>query len=505
MSFEFDVSRDVDLGGGYRLVAAGYRGTGRATEPNDYAVGATRSAATASALSDMMADAMDRAGLREEQAIELTLVPEPSETPSRSAGYGDAIVLEAPDLGENRGQLVMLTDEDGAISFHYPVASEDDQTPQGPSVRGAGNKKVFIIPADIPPGAAPDEEQTRSLASAVGRKILQVLTFPIVRAAGRLIGEPLVRWWEEQNRPYGVRWFQPDNYRSRPGPNLTASDWDTLDGRRALLFVHGTFSTSSGGFGGIPGRVMDGLATRYEGRIFALDHPSLSATPIDNASWFLQQVPPGVSLDVDIVAHSRGGLVARVLAGGHPASGLDLTPLSVRSVVCAGTPNHGTPLADPQHLSGLCDRLATAANLIPGFPASDVVDVVMLLVQYVAQGVLVGLRGLEVMNPNSAFLDELNQTPSREVAFRGIAADYEPDARGMKRVLAGAKDIGIDAIFEGAENDLVVPTLGVFTGSTQFSIDQSDVIRFESGRGVMHSTFWKEPEVAQQFARWLEG
>ena len=370
--------------------------------------GATRSSASTTILNDTLAAAMDRAEMREEQAIELELIPVPSEVRSRSAGYGDAVMLEVPDLGEDRGQLVMLTDEDGAISFHFPVESADDQTVQGPTVRGVGNTKLFVIPADVPPDEPPTEGETRSLASAVGRKVLQVLTFPIVRAAGRLIGEPLVRWWESNNRPYGVRWFGPDDFRSWPGQHFTDADWAGFSGQRSLLFVHGTFSTSSGGFGGMPSAVMRELAAKYENRVFALDHPSLSATPIDNVSWFLDQVPSGINLDLDVIAHSRGGLVARVLAGGHPGAGLDLSRVAVRSVVCAGTPNYGTPLADPDHLTALCDRLATAANVIPGFPAGDVVDVIMLLVQYVAQGVLEGLRGLEVMNPNSQFLAEIN-------------------------------------------------------------------------------------------------
>ena len=75
----------------------------------------------------------------------------------------------------------------------------------------------------------------------------------------------------------------------------------------------------------------------------------------------------------------------------------------------------------------------------------------------------------------------------------------------MKRVVAGAKDLGIDAVFEGADNDLVVPTLGVSTGTDAFAIDPGEMIRFDETRGVMHSTFWKEPEVTQEFGRWLTG
>jgi pimeloyl-ACP methyl ester carboxylesterase len=501
LSFEFEVEAEVALGTGYRLLARGYRGWGKSTEPSDYTGGETRSSATQLVLSAELADALDRAEMREEQAIELTLIPEPGGAPSRSARQEDAVVLETPDLGEGRGQVVMLTDEDGGISFHYPVESQTTQEIQPPDVRGAAGTKVFVIPAEVVAGGPGSEAETRSLIGMVGRKLIQVLSFPVVGAIGARAGEPLVRRWESSNRPYGVRWYSPSDFRSRDARAVT--DWADLDGKRALLFIHGTFSTSPGGFGGIPSDVMQKLDARYERRIFAFDHPSLSADPVDNATWFLEQIPDDVHLDLDIIAHSRGGLVARVLAGGMPNARLDLSRVSVHAVVCAGTPNYGTPLADAEHLSALCDRLATATNLVPGLPVGEIIDVVLLLVQVVAQAVLEGLRGLEVMRPHSEFLRAINQSPQSETRYFGVAADYEPTESGMKRVVSGLKDGAVDFVFQGTHNDLVVPTLGVHSGEHLFAIEQSHVVSFEASRGVMHSTFWKEPELAAALAGWL--
>ena len=502
MSFEFAVEPSVDLGSGYRLLAGGYRGQGRATEPSDYATGATRSATTRQAMSEEMEEALNRAGMREEQAIELMLIPEPGSQPSRSARQEEAVILETPDLGEERGQVVMLTDEDGGVTFHYPVDSVDSQQVQPPSTRGSGGSKIFVIPAEVAPTAPEAEGETRGLIGAVG-KLLQVLSFPVARAIGARVGEPLVRRWEADNRPYGIRWYGPDDFRRRDG--RTVADWKDLDGKRSLLFIHGTFSTSPGGFGGMPPSVMESLEVRYEGRVFAFDHPSLSADPVENVRWFLDQISDGVHLDLDIIAHSRGGLVARVLAGAMPDAGLDLSQVSVKSVVCAGTPNYGTPLADAEHLSSLCDRLATAANLVPGLPAGEVIDVVLILVQVVAQGALEGLSGLQVMRPQSEFLQSLNTAPETGTRYFGVAADYEPKQRGMQRVVAGLKDGAVDFVFQGVHNDLVVPTEGVHSGGHPFTIGRSHLVSFEANRGVMHSTFWKEPELASAFEDWLAG
>lgn len=501
MSFEFDVEPTVDLGLGYRLIARGYRGRGRSTEPSDYAAGETRSSATRQVLTADLAGALDRADMREEQAIDLMLIPEAGGAPSRSARQEDAVILETPDLGEGRGQVVMLTDEDGGVSFHYPVESETSQQIQPPSVRGAGGAKIFVIPAEVAPGEPGEDAETRSLVSMVGRKLIQVLSFPVVRTIGERVGEPLVRRWEAANRPYGIRWYGPSDLRTRDGRAL--DDWADLNGKRSLLFIHGTFSTTPGGFGGIPVGLMERLEERYQGRVLAFDHPSLSADPVENVNWFLDQIPDGVHLDVDVVAHSRGGLVARVLAGGNPDAGLDLSKVSVRAVVCVGTPNYGTPLADAEHLSSLCDRLATAANLVPGLPVADIIDVALLLVQVVAQAVLEGLSGLQVMRPGSDFLRSINTAPETGTRYFGVAADYEPTERGMKRVVAGLKDGAVDLVFQGAHNDLVVPTVGVHSGDHPFAIDTSHLVSFDASRGVMHSTFWNEPELAEALTHWL--
>jgi hypothetical protein len=50
----------------------------------------------------------------------------------------------------------------------------------------------------------------------------------------------------------------------------------------------------------------------YGGRVYALDHPTVGATPIANALTLVNALPAGARLHV--ATHSRGGLVAEVLA-----------------------------------------------------------------------------------------------------------------------------------------------------------------------------------------------
>ena len=54
------------------------------------------------------------------------------------------------------------------------------------------------------------------------------------------------------------------------------------------------------------------LASHYGSGILALEHFTLSQSPLQNALDFLMACSPGIT--IDIMSHSRGGLVADVLA-----------------------------------------------------------------------------------------------------------------------------------------------------------------------------------------------
>ena len=172
-----------------------------------------------------------------------------------------------------------------------------------------------------------------------------------------------------------------------------------------LLFVHGTFSTAAGGFGALPAATLDKLATRYGRRVLAAEHPTLSVDPLANATAMLEQLPAGRRIPVDIVAHSRGGLLARVLAAAAVAD--PAFPLRVRRIVYVATPNAGTPLADPHLLDQYVNRMSTMLNLVPDGPWSvvtDVFDGVLTGVKVLAHGAVGGLPGLAAMNPGGPWL-----------------------------------------------------------------------------------------------------
>ena len=108
-----------------------------------------------------------------------------------------------------------------------------------------------------------------------------------------------------------------------------------------LVFLHGTASSTQSSFGMLWDRSnQEGARTRqtllpiYGNRVLALEHRSLSESPITNALALVSRLPPGAELH--LVSHSRGGLVGELLAlSGCPNLADVLNPEMVRTLFAA--------------------------------------------------------------------------------------------------------------------------------------------------------------------------
>lgn len=487
----------VELAPGYRLRAPGLQGR---VELRDSRAPRTRGGGDELA-TEALDDVLESAGMNELQSIviEAVHVPVPDGQQVRTAGGEEGLVLEVPDLGETVGQVVMAIDEDGTISWHYPQSPAGDVEP--PATRGAGATKTFVIratsptPTDLDPG-------TRSLLGGIGKKVLKVLVYPVADTVLQTAARFFARKWEEKNRPYGIRWFRPDDYREPIGTPITAGDWALLSEGRSLLFVHGTFSRAFSGFWGIPPATMAELNRIYGGRVFAYDHFTLSHDPERNLVEFLDRMPESASLDVDLISHSRGGLVSRALAG---ETTLGPVPrMNVGKAVFVASPNHGTLLANAPHMMAFIDRYTSMLNLIPPGPhavVTDILEAIVTVVKMIGNSALEGLSGLTSMDPAGQFLAHLNRGTPTSAEYYGIASDYEPQGG----LAAMVKDGVVDRIFDDAANDLVVPTIGVYSGSSDpaFPIPSDRVLEFDTSRAIGHSDYFSRPETSTALLGWL--
>jgi hypothetical protein len=412
---------------------------------------------------------------------------------TRSAAYGQpAMELSVPDPGPDWGQVVLAVDEAGVATWHLAR----DASGAVDTTRGSGDR-TYLIPRRVVPPA--HDADTRGLIGFAGRKVLKVLVFPLLDPVAEQVGEQLALRWERSQRPYRLRAFTPDDYQGADTTLIADGDWARLAGGPALLLVHGTFSRAHSAFGDMPPDFVEWLHHRYQGRVFAFDHHTLSASPQQNIEWLLEAIPADLALDLDIICHSRGGLVSRLLTERPDA--LNAQRLRVRRSVFLAAPNAGTVLADPEHFGDLVDTVTNVLNCFPDNGATDILGAVITVVKQLAVGALGGLDGLGSMQPGGPFLAELNATPITDTEYFAIAADFEPPPGSG--FAAYAKNLVHDLIF-GTANDLVVPTDGVWDveNSANFPITERHV--FHSEHGVAHSSITRHPMAVEQIRTWLE-
>jgi hypothetical protein len=499
-------SERVNLGGGYALLAPGLRGRAERLDGGPADLRARTDTTT------LLAATLASAGMTSVATIEIEAMPTPVAAPVelRLARGEEALLLEVPDLGPEAGQVVLAINESGALTWHFPLEGGHIQPP---SVRGAGDKKRFLIRRRVPPVVAPEPARERALWGALGRKLLKVIVYPIT---DRLLTAPLAHiaeYWEEANRAYRLRQFSPDNYRSKASAAerdrfmLAASDLDRLVAGRALLFVHGTFSTAHGAFHDLPPEFMSELHQRYGGRVFAFDHFTMSHDPERNVRWFVDAIRrlSAKPLDLDIVCHSRGGLVARTLAEGKDAFGIDTDQVRTNRIALVAVPNGGTVLTDPDHMVEMIDRFTTALNAFPPGGVADIFEGLLISVKIIGHGALNALVGLQSMHPQSQFLKKLNRGGQPQERYFAVAADYEPNEPSLRSLLAASAVHLVDKVFEDAENDFVVPERGVYekNGSECFPIGGNRCLRLPASAGVMHTTMFGHPEVVRRLGEWL--
>lgn len=313
-----------------------------------------------------------------------------------------------------------------------------------------------------------------------------------------------------------------------------------VDRGRVLLIVHGTFSNCTAildqflrhdaKLGRSPGSYLSALGQGYE-QVLLFEHPTLQVAPWINA-LDLSRAFAGKDVQIDVICHSRGGLVTRWWL-----EVLSRPLLAHARVVFVGAPLMGTGLASPhrlrtamklftnyaialQHASGM------AALAVPVFGFAEVLAGIVgsatsvLSKAPVADSLIAAIPGLASMSrygeDGSQFISGNVELAKLEYGWAAapsgyfaVQSNFEPQAvgwrfwRAFRKPVERIANVGTDAIFSGA-NDLVVDTASMTTLTQKVKLaGPGRVHDFSTSETVHHTNYFEQAETLDFIAKTL--
>ncbi len=465
------------------------------------------------------------------------ILEEPSSTPATL----DGIVISnrrciSPGTSRDAGieEITALPDDvvrvEMANGFEQYIRVDDLLRERGRQTRsrdGVEGWEIQTLPR-IPGSYAGD----RGLFS-IGIKVLEFFGVDLKGKTAGMLGEKLEKKLLDRE-PGLYRLGFADALQLSPTKSADRPD----DGAPVLVFLHGTASSFQGSFGKLwdPRESAGGrdarqkLQSLYGANVYAWEHRSLTESPIKNALELLELLP--ADSRIDLVSHSRGGLVGELLCLGQRETDndplrseflddlfaadrtldLDLDPLAqaaekerddayradrqrlqqlrqllgkknitIGRFVRVACPARGTTLA-----SGRLDRWLSILNHLSG--SSLVGDGIGFLLGVVKERTDPRtLPGLEAMMPGSA-LTSMLQHPDlvTRADLTVIAGDLEGGS------LWGKFKLLVTDWFYSSQHDLVVNTGSMFGGIQR----PPGLARFRQDQGdkVNHFSYFVNPE-----------
>lgn len=389
-----------------------------------------------------------------------------------------------------KDDLIELIFED---DIHRWVTTEELERDFKNQLSRGGEPDVLEVPAQFSSG------DTSRGATAWILKALRVLKFDPVKEAAKKFAEV---WDAKIMRDPGL-------FRFDKGLDKKAEKIEQIKGKAGkpiLLFIHGTFSSTMGGFGTLEPDAWKLLEEHFGSEIYGYDHYTLSKNPVENALDLVKRLPPKAK--VHIVTHSRGGLIGellcrsgrkepfddldRKLIGENERIAKDLDELgkllsstqriSVERFVRVACPARGTNLASKRVDRWLELFINVTGKLLP--PGANTAYGVLtdLLLDFKKQGTNPeAFPGLAVMDPESSFIKMINRSDVElDVDLSVIAGDIE------KTGAIGRLAVFFADLFYSDDNDLAVQTTAMFGGPTR----KQGRYFLHKGPGVHHSSYF---------------
>ena len=320
--------------------------------------------------------------------------------------------------------------------------------------------------------------------------------------AGERVTQAAIEIVEAHSKPEGLvslgyGWAQP----------ATPIELAAARGRKVLLLVHGVFSSVEGGFADLAGEAgMRQLLDRYNGLVFGYDHWTIAKTPQQNALNLLARIPADADWELDIVCHSRGGLVVRSLLADAAddavlAAIARLRPgriAGVGQVVFVAAANQGSPLAAQDELR----QFLNVAAMLASFSGGMALDVVIGLARAV---VSLGFErpSVRALATGSALVDSLNRggTLLDDADTWYARANFDYGESALERTGALINRL----LMAATDNDVVVPYDSVLLPGARAGADR--VLNFGTPERkqseIWHTEFFRQPAMRRFLLRHL--
>jgi hypothetical protein len=419
---------------------------------------------------------------------------------------------------------VLLTEQDGYYSW---VSGQAASVATAARRRGPARREVTFELALHPSAAAVRRAGDRGLFTDVLFRPVTALIFKFT--ADLAVGQ-IVKRLEHDLVPglVSIEHSDPLTWTKLERPRNIALPTDHRPA--VLLLVHGTFSSTRGAFGSLgateSGRAfLDRALAKYDA-VLGFDHRTLSEDPLENATQLLdalKELRAGDGMDLDILTHSRGALVARSLA---EYLAPDAPGIEVRRVIMVAGPNSGTSLASADNWNTLIDlytNLAVAACRVVTIVAPQAaLGTTILKESLTALSILVKALissvvrdegkapGLAAQTPLGAFIQEINQTQPAQPAFqdyRSISSDFEvKGVNGPGELPDKLKRLIVDGFIDklmGESNDLVVDVASMTGVDPQTPGMVGEVFEFGVNDRVYHTNYFLQPETFLALSSWL--
>jgi hypothetical protein len=428
-------------------------------------------------------------------------------------------------VGASESALVLIEGAGGVYAWTYP-----QQTSRPEGRRGGSQTLIFPLtggPGPVRGVSAADGKRGPAL-DWIADKLIGPVRAYVLKFAARTAIDAAVDYIEGDKKEGLVTLAMPDPKAWIPGGSaLPQLPQDRP--LKILLMVHGTFSSTAGGFAHLAGtdngrNFLSNARSNYDA-VLGFDHKTLTAGPRENAAALLAALQ-GLGIpqysSIDAVAHSRGGLVYRVFA--EDLLAIQRPDIKLGKAIFVGCTNAGTHLAEPKNWAAMIDLYTNAimaavraiTQLAGGAALSPLVSLgIKTLGRFVQSFSQVAIDenrvpGLAAMQPASALVKDLNGGPgalARLAAYYAVTSNFVAQVEPSKGVTKELTEFIVDRVTNRLfqlDNDLVVDTASMTSfGTRDARLADGGTLAFGNTDDVYHTIYFASDVVPLKLSEWL--